>query len=158
MPLAGPLRAWIAKCKAYAAQHGCSYKEAMSALGGKGKKSHRHKSHRGGGVADSAQSLEGATNMGDSAAQAEGATPSPPPPPTTPGGPAPAHAGQTGGGGMASAFEVGAMSGMSGGRRRRRGSKHRGSKHRGSKRRGSRRNSRRRQSKRGGGSLSYSDF
>jgi hypothetical protein len=77
--------------------------------------------------------------------------------PTPPSIDAAAHhpAGQTGGG-MASAFEVGAMSGMSGGRRRRRA---RGSKCRGSKRRGSRRNSRRRQSKRGGGgSLSYSDF
>jgi hypothetical protein len=54
---------------------------------------------------------------------------------------------------MASAFEVGAMTGMGGGRRRRRGSKRRGSKRRGSKRRGSKR----RGSKRGG-SLSYSEF
>ena len=147
MPLAGPLRAWIAKCKAYAAQHGCSYKEAMSALGGKGKKSHRHKSHRGGnaGVADSAaeyNGVEGAANM---------AGPPPPPPPPTeasPDAPPP----QTGGG-MASAFEVGAMTGMNGGRRRRRGSKRGGSKRRGSKRGGSKR----RGSKRGG-ALSYSEF
>jgi hypothetical protein len=79
----------------------------------------------------------------------------PPAPPSHDAATTPHTAGQTGGG-MASAFEVGAMSGMSGGRRRRRA---RSSKHRGSKRRGSRRNSRRRQSKRGGGgSLSYSDF
>ena len=146
MPLAGPLRAWIAKCKAYAAQHGCSYKEAMSALGGKSKKSHRRKSHRGGapGVADAAAdfqgdngSIEGAANMaGDPPAASAGAPPPPPP--------------ASSGSGMASAFEVGAMTGMHGGRRRRR----RGSK---SKRRGSRRSSRRRQSKRGG-ALSYSEF
>ena len=148
MPLAGPLRAWIAKCKAYAAQHGCSYKEAMSALGGKSKKSHRRKSHRGGalGVADSAADyqggeIEGAANMAGNTK--DGGAPPPPPPSTS------------GGGGMASAFEVGAMTGMSGGRRRRRRSnKHRGSK---SRRRGSRRSSRRRQSKRGG-ALSYSEF
>ena len=146
MPLAGPLRAWIAKCKAYAAQHGCSYKDAMSALGGKGKKSHRRKSHRGGshgGVADGAavytdgNTVEGAANMaGDpaklSSPQVEQQQ---------------QHAAQTGGG-MASAFEVGAMNG--GRRRKRRGSK---SKRRGSKRRGSNR----RRSKRGG-ALSYSDF
>ena len=139
MPLAGPLRAWIAKCKAYAAEHGCSYKEAMSALGGKGKKSHRRKSHRGGapGVADNAaeytsggNTIEGAETMG-----ASGAPSSPPPPPPT-----------QGGGGLGSAFEVGSMSG--GRRRRRRGSKRGGSKRRGSKRR---------QSKRGG-ALSYSEF
>lgn len=146
MPLAGPLRAWIAKCKAYAAQHGCSYKEAMSALGGKSKKSHRRKSHRGGapGVADSAaeyQGVEGAANMAGDPPKSDGGAPPPPP--------------ANGGGGMASAFEVGAMTGMSGGRRRRRRSnKHRGSK---SRRRGSRRSSRRRQSKRGG-ALSYSEF
>ena len=145
MPLAGPLRAWIAKCKAYAAEHGCSYKEAMSALGGKGKKSHRRKSHRGGspGIADSAaeynsgNTIEGAENMG--APGAPSSPPSPPPPPTQ------------GGGGLGSAFEVGSMSG--GRRRRRRGSKRGGSKRRGSKRRGSKR----RQSKRGG-ALSYSEF
>lgn len=147
MPLAGPLRAWIAKCKAYAAQHGCSYKDAMSALGGKSKKSHRRrKSHRGGnnGVADSAaeynggNTVEGAANMAGT-----------PPAPST--SPAPADGadshGQSGGG-MASAFEVGGMTGMGGGRRRRRGSKRRGSKRRGSKRRGSKR----------GGALSYSEF
>ena len=155
MPLAGPLKAWIAKCKAYAAQHGCSYKEAMSALGGKGKKSHRRKSHRGGGVADYAHTLEGAANMAGDATPDAGSQHPPPPAPTSNDAAAPHSAGQSGGG-MASAFEVGAMSGMSGGRRRRRA---RGSKCRGSKRRGSRRNSRRRQSKRGGGgSLSYSDF
>lgn len=146
MPLAGPLRAWIAKCKAYAAEHGCSYKEAMSALGGKGKKSHRRKSHRGGtaGIADNAaeynsgntsgNTIEGAENMG-------GAPSSPQSPPPQP----------QGGGGLGSAFEVGSMSG--GRRRRRRGSKRCGSKRRGSKRRGSKR----RQSKRGG-ALSYSEF
>ena len=151
MPLAGPLRAWIAKCKAYAAQHGCSYKDAMSALGGKSKKSHRRrKSHRGGnhGVADSAaeynggNTVEGAANMAGT-----------PPAPSTD-SPAAHAAGAEGqsGGGMASAFEVGAMTGMDGGRRRRRGSR-RGSKRRGSKRRGSKR----RGSKRGG-ALSYSEF
>lgn len=145
MPLAGPLRAWIAKCKAYAAQHGCSYKEAMSALGGKSKKSHRRKSHRGGapGVADSAavyQGVEGAANMAGEPPKPDGGAPPPP---------------ASGSGGMASAFEVGAMTGMIGGRRRRRRSnKHHGSK---SRRRGSRRSSRRRQSKRGG-ALSYSEF
>ena len=155
MPLAGPLKAWIAKCKAYAAQHGCSYKEAMSALSGKGKKSHRRKSHRGGGVADYAHNLEGAANMaGDT--KPDGSQHAPPAPTPSNDAAAALHPAGQSGGGMASAFEVGAMSGMSGGRRRRRA---RGSKCRGSKRRGSRRNSRRRQSKRGGGgSLSYSDF
>jgi len=114
----------------------------MSALGGKSKKSHRRKSHRGGapGVAESAaeyQGVESAANMAGDPPKPDGGVP----PPAS--------------GGMASAFEVGAMTGMSGGRRRRRRSnKHRGSK---SRRRGSRRSSRRRQSKRGG-ALSYSEF
>ena len=147
MPLAGPLRAWIAKCKAYAAEHGCSYKDAMSALGGKGKKSHRRKSHRGGnGVADSAAEYNGGNTV-EGAANMTG----PPPAPSTDSPAAPADGadshGQSGGG-MASAFEVGGMTGMGGGRRRRRGSKCRGSKRRGSKRRRSKR----------GGALSYSEF
>ena len=145
MPLAGPLRAWIAKCKAYAAQHGCSYKDAMSALGGKSKKSHRRrKSHRGGnnGVADSAAEYNG-SNTVEGAANMAGTPPAPSTDsPAAPADGADSH-GQSGGGGMASAFEVGAMTGMGGGRRRRRGSKRRGSKRRGSKR---------------GGSLSYSEF
>jgi len=153
MPLAGPLRAWIAKCKAYAAQHGCSYKEAMSALGGKSKKSHRRKSHRGGGdgVAAHAESFESLESAAPMAGASGDKTPSAG---SSDSHDAAAPAAQTGGG-IASSFEVGAMTGMSGVRRRRRA---RGSNsRRGSKRRGSRRNSRRRQSKRGGG-LSYSEF
>ena len=152
MPLAGPLRAWIAKCKAYAAQHGCSYKDAMSALGGKGRKSHRRKSHRGGsGVADSAAEYNGGDSVVEGAANmaVDGSHPAPQQQQQQ------QHTPSQTGGGMASAFEVGAMTGMSGGRRRKRrgGSKRRGSKRRGSKRRGSKC----RRSKRGG-ALSYSDF
>ena len=47
MPLPTALKKWISDCKAYAAKHNCSYKQAMSALK-KLKKS--RKSYNGGGA------------------------------------------------------------------------------------------------------------
>ena len=186
--LAAPLKKWIADCKAYAAKHGCSYKEAMTAL----KKSRKrgHSQHGGGGVADSALSLEGFAlgkegnqNMGSGAAAgghseaggannaavntatAAGAPPPPPPPPGN-------GTSQVGGQPM---FEAGAVAqSQSGGRRRRRSreSKRKSRSHSrshsrsrsqsrsqsGGKRRRSQRQRHHRSSRGGSGSLSYSQY
>jgi len=173
MPLASPLRKWISDCKAYAAKHGCSYKQAMKAL----KRSRRNGQH-GGGVADQAFSLEGFTQKqegnqniqppaGDHSAQGAGA-------PTSPAGthPLPTQAAdtpppQTGGQAM---FEAGAVADkplqqqQQGGKYRRRGKKgtrkgrsqsHSGGGKRRKNKSGSRR---RRRNHSGGSSLSYSQY
>ena len=173
MPLASPLRKWISDCKAYAAKHGCSYKQAMKAL----KRSRRNGQH-GGGVADQAFSLEGFTqkqegnqNMqppaGDHSAQGVGASPASTPPIPPPSSPPPPQAG-----GQAM-FEAGAVANkpsqqqqqqQQGGKYRRRGKKgtrkgrsqsHSGGGKRRKNKSGSRR---RRRNHSGGSSLSYSQY
>ncbi len=174
MPLASPLRKWISDCKAYAAKHGCSYKQAMKAL----KRSRRNGQH-GGGVADQAFSLEGFTQKqegnqntqppaGDHSAQGTGAPTSPAGthhlPPQAAGTPPPPQAG-----GQAM-FEAGAVADkplqqqQQGGKYRRRGKKgtrkgrsqsHSGGGKRRKNKSGSRR---RRRNHSGGSSLSYSQY
>ena len=164
MPLPTALKNWISDCKAYAAKHNCSYKQAMSALK-KLKKS--RKSYHGGGAG--AAELNG-SSLTEGFAGKEGnapmkqpvtadggsADPNAPPPPSPPDHPSPMN--QGGGSGM-SQFEVGNQdTTQTGGRRRRRRgskSKRRGQNQNGGKRRKSRRN-RRRSSR--GGSLSYSQY
>jgi hypothetical protein len=170
MPLPTALKKWISDCKAYAAKHNCSYKQAMSALK-KLKKS--RKSYQGGGHNDLNGSplegfagQEGNTGMdskhagGDpSAAHADAGpangSPTPPPPPPPPGA---GHTAMSGGGGM-SMFEAGQVGGR---RRRRRGSKSKrqsqSQSQNGGKRRKSRRGRGRRRSSRGGSALSYSQY
>ncbi len=172
MPLASPLRKWISDCKAYAAKHGCSYKQAMKAL----KRSRRNGQH-GGGVADQAFSLEGFTQKqegnqntqppaGDHSAQGTGAPTSPagthPLPTQAAGTPPPQAGGQA-------MFEAGAVADKSqqqkqGGKYRRRGKKgtrkgrsqsHSGGGKRRKNKSGSRR---RRRNHSGGSSLSYSQY
>jgi hypothetical protein len=159
--LAAPLKKWIAQCKAYAAKHGCSYKEAMTAL-----KKSRKASHRGGGVADNAAAVGGAEGFENPSPSAPahasappahaGAPPAPPAPPTQP---------QSGGQSM---FEAGAPAqtqSQAGGKRRRKLSKRKRSQNRsrsqsqqGGKRGGRSRGRGRRQTKRGGAALSYSAY
>jgi hypothetical protein len=172
MPLPTALKKWISDCKAYAAKHNCSYKQAMSALK-KLKKS--RKSYNGGGAGLS--DLNGSpltetftgkeSNAGtmNPVANTDGGSPPPHPPPAGGDGSKvvpnadPNITPNQGGGGM-SQFEVGNQQKQTGGRRRRR----RGSK---SKRRGqsqSQSGGKRRKSRRGrrrssrGGSLSYSQY
>ena len=169
--LAAPLKRWIAQCKAYAAKEGCTYKEAMTALKKKGRKT----SHRGGGVADNAFALGGKEGFDAGTPPLPGAAGGIPPSPAAGGMPdAAAAAGgmppgppsQSGGQAM---FEAGSP--QMGGKRRRKSSKRRRSQNRnqshsqshsqngGRRRRGSRSSRRgRRQTKRGGAPLSYSAY
>ena len=177
MPLPTALKKWISDCKAYAAKHNCSYKQAMSALK-KLKKS--RKSYRGGGA--------GATELNGSSVEAfsgqEGmnasAPPTAPPKDDTPAHPTSGMNGgvsdapgipppssppqaQGGGGPGPTMFEAGAVQQTGGRRRRRRGPKsnkrsrnnNQNQNQNGGKRRKSRRG-RRRSSR--GGSLSYSQY
>jgi len=163
--LAAPLKKWIAQCKAYAAKHGCSYKEAMTAL-----KKSRKASHRGGGVADTAAAVGGAegfenlpspsAHSAGTPAHSAGTPPAPPAPPTQ-------H--QSGGQPM---FEAGATAqsqSQDGGKRRRKLSKRKRGQNQNRSRsqsqsqsqQGGRRRRRsrgRRQTKRGGSPLSYSAY
>ena len=118
--LAAPLKRWIAQCKAYAAKEGCTYKEAMTALKKKGRKT----SHRGGGVADNAFALGGK----------EGFDAGAPPPSGAAGGMPPGPPSQSGGQAM---FEAGSP--QMGGKRRRKSSKRRRSSPRRRSRAGARR-------------------
>ena len=171
MPLPTALKKWISDCKAYAAKHNCSYKQAMTALK-KLKKS--RKSYQGGSHSDLAGSSlsgieafgsqEGATDMKGGLPPA-GSVPAPAPAPA--GGdvhlPAAAAAGTPpvmGGGAGLDLFAVGNTQQTGGRRRRRRGSK---SKRRGQSQNqngGKRRKSRRgrRRSSRGGSALGYSQY
>jgi hypothetical protein len=173
MPLPTALKKWISDCKAYAAKHNCSYKQAMSALK-KLKKS--RKSYNGGGAG--ALELNGSPLNEGFAGQegmkpvASGGDPPVPLPPATSGGDAgptatsggdagstATPAAMSGGGGM-SMFEAGQVGGK---RRRRRGSKSKrqsqSQSQSGGKRRKSRRGpGRRRRSSRGGSALSYSQY
>jgi hypothetical protein len=153
MPLPTALKKWISDCKAYAAKHNCSYKQAMTALK-KLKKS--RKSHQSGGHSDLngspltetftvKESVVGTMAAdGDShTAQDKPAVPVPP---------------MKQGGGSADLFGVGAVGQTGGRRRRRRGSKSKrqSQSQSGGKRRKSRRG--RRRSSRGGSALSYSQY
>ena len=177
MPLPAALKNWISDCKAYAAKHNCSYKQAMSALK-KLKKS--RKSYNGGGHNDLAGSplnegftgQEGNTEMkpaaggnslptdgGMSGGLPDTGAKLPTPPPAQ-------------GGGGAGIFEAGAIKQTGGRRRRRRGPKSnkrsRNNNHNqnqnqnqnqnGGKRRKSRRGTGRRRRSSRGGSLSYSQY
>lgn len=180
--LAAPLKKWIAQCKAYAAKHGCSYKEAMSAL-----KKSRKRGQTGGGVADHAASVEGfSLHAGKEGMEAAAGAPgagahagTPPPPTAHAGAPAAAHAGapaaahagapaQSGGQAM---FEAGAVEpnkqqqtagGKYGRRNSKRKSRHSRSRsqrqnHTGGKKKG-RKSHRRSRNYRGGSPLAYSQY
>ena len=181
MPLSAPLKKWISDCKAYAAKHNCSYKQAMSALK-KLKKS--RKSYNGGGHSDlNGSSLTEAFTGGQEGnmnpVKANDASDhnnlpvttnnsqltSPPPPSGS--GSGSGSSSMSGGSGM-SQFEVGNQNSnqqqqqQTGGKRRRRrsasnksNSKRRSQSQSGGKGRKSRRG-RRRSSR--GGSLSYSQY